>query len=235
MPTQRHQPQVVNLPKYQQAAALVREQVVDGVLAPGAPAPSAAALARITGYSALTCRRALRALVADGTLAEGATQAARLRVPGASSGQTPDQAKRALSRAMAARRRAAGLTQPQLAGLIGMSTTAVGHAETGRVWQGRPFWELADKVLSAGGELLRLHDAVQAAQLPPEPADGTGPAPPAPEASPAAPPPAVTAGVPGPVTCITITWAGGATTTVYPPGGLPARRPAPATRQAEPR
>jgi hypothetical protein len=34
----------------------------------------------------------------------------------------------------------------------------------------------------------------------------------------AGPPATVTAGVPDPVTSITITWAGGAVTTVYPPG-----------------
>jgi hypothetical protein len=32
----------VKLPKYQQVAAMVRDQVADGALAPGAPAPSGA-------------------------------------------------------------------------------------------------------------------------------------------------------------------------------------------------
>jgi Helix-turn-helix domain len=50
-------------------------------------------------------------------------------------------------------RRAAGLTQPQLAEVVGVSVTSVGHAETGRLWQSRRFWEHVDKGLSAGGEL----------------------------------------------------------------------------------
>ena len=41
----------------------------------------------------------------------------------------------------------------------------IGHAETGRVWQSRRFWELADKELNAGGELLALHDAYRAADI----------------------------------------------------------------------
>jgi DNA-binding XRE family transcriptional regulator len=66
-----------------------------------------------------------------------------------------------------ARRRAAGLTQPQLAEAVGMSITTVGHAETGRLWQSRRFWELADKELRADGELLALHDAYRAASVSP--------------------------------------------------------------------
>jgi hypothetical protein len=33
------------------------------------------------------------------------------------------------------------------------------HAETGRLWQSREFWEKADAALAADGELARLHDA----------------------------------------------------------------------------
>jgi hypothetical protein len=61
------------------------------------------------------------------------------------------------------RRRAAGLTQPQLAELVDLSVTTVGHAETGRLWQSRSFWEKADKELSANGELVALHDSYRAA------------------------------------------------------------------------
>ena len=57
--------------KYQLATAIVRAQVTAGTLPPGALAPSGAMLACMTGYSTLTCRRALRTLVADGTLAVG--------------------------------------------------------------------------------------------------------------------------------------------------------------------
>ena len=205
----------VRLPRYQRVAAIVREQLAGGVLAPGAPAPSAAALARLTGYSGVTCRRALRALVADGALVPGASPGARLRVPGYAE-ESRDAAARALSACLAVRRIAAGLTQPQLAELVGMSVTTVGHAETRRLWQSRVFWELADQVLHAGGELLRLHDAFRAAQAQPGPA-GAGDTPS--ETGHAESQVAVTVNVPGPVTCIAVTWADGAVTTVYPPPG----------------
>jgi len=206
----------MSLPRYKQVAAMVRGQVADGVLSPGAPAPSGAALSRVTGYSVPTCRRALRALVSAGVLVSGASRTARPRVPGPG-GQALADAGRALSAALAARRRAAGLTQPQLAGLIGVSVTRVGHAETGRLWQSRPFWESADKILHAGGELLRLHDDYRAAQLPSEPAAETSGTPS--RTGRTESPAAVTVNVPGVVTCITITWAGGAVTTVHPPPG----------------
>ncbi len=160
--------------KYLKAAELVRARIADGTLRPGQSAPSGAALAVMTGYSSLTCRRALRLLVEDGTLAPGPSPNARPRVPVTASpaGQVLDQAARALSAGLASRRRAAGLTQPALAALVGCSLTMVGHAETGRLWQSRDFWEIADKALAADGELLSLHDAWQAAGLDPS---GTGP------------------------------------------------------------
>lgn len=155
--------------KYEQVAANVRAQVVTGVLLPGGPTPSAAALARTTGYSVITCRRALRTLIDDGVLVPGASPGARPRVPGYGE-ESRDHASRALSASLAARRRAAGLTQPQFAQLIDTSLTSVGHAETGRVWQSRAFWERADKALNADGELLDLHDAYRAAEISPAPA-----------------------------------------------------------------
>jgi hypothetical protein len=69
---------------------------------------------------------------------------------------------RPASRALARHRHAAGLTQPQLAEL---SVTTIGHAETGRTWQSRPFWEHADKFLTADGELIRLHEAYRATEV----------------------------------------------------------------------
>jgi DNA-binding transcriptional regulator YhcF (GntR family) len=203
----------VTLPRYKQVAAMVAEQIADGVLIPGALAPSGAALAKVTGYSVLTCRRALRILVKDGVLAQGAGPSARPRVPGPG-GQALAEAKRALSTALAERRRATGLTQPQLAELIGVSVTRVGHAETGRLWQSRPFWEHADTALSANGGLLRLHDAYRAAEVPSSPSAAEDPPP---EADRAESPAAVTVNVPQSVTCIAITWVGGTITTVYPP------------------
>jgi DNA-binding GntR family transcriptional regulator len=136
------------------------------MLAPGESAPSGAQLARVTGFSVLTCRKALQTLIKDGALVPGPSPGARPRVP-APDGEGLTSAARALSAALAARRRAAGLTQPQLAALTGVSLTAIGHAETGRLWHGRSFWKRADKELSAGGDLLRHHDAYRAATVPP--------------------------------------------------------------------
>jgi hypothetical protein len=117
---------------------------------------------------------------------------------------------RVLSGSLAALRRAADLTQPQLAELVGFSVTTVGHAETGRLWQSRRFWERADKAVSAGGELLTLHDAYRASAVLSEPAV----APAVPVRSAADAPAPVRLAVSGPLTCVTITWADGAVTTV---------------------
>jgi DNA-binding transcriptional regulator YhcF (GntR family) len=154
------------LPKYARVAAAVRRQIADGTLRPGQPVPSGAALSRVTGYSTLTCRRALRVLVADGVLVPGPSRNARPRVAGAA--QQPAErdlaaAARTLSAALAGRRRAHGLTQPELARRAGVSVTTIGHAETGRLWQSREFWDRADAVLGARGDLLRLHDDYRAA------------------------------------------------------------------------
>lgn len=151
-----------HVPKYARVAAAVKGLIADGTLRPGQPAPSGAALSRVTGYSTLTCRRALRVLIADGVLTPGPSRNARPRVAGPP--QPPAErdlatAARALSTGLAARRRANGLTQPGLAARVGVSVTTIGHAETGRLWQSRQFWEHADAVLGADGDLLRLHDA----------------------------------------------------------------------------
>jgi hypothetical protein len=193
--------------------------IAGDLLFPGEPAPSGAALSRVTGYSTLTCRKALSTLIKDGVLVPGASPAARPRVPprAPSPGtQTPAGAARALSESLAARRRATGLTQPQLAGLTGFSVTTIAHAETGRLWQSRRFWEQADKELSAGGELLVLYDACRVAALAADPAtDDT-------EGKTVADIPLAAVTVSGPVACVTITWANGEATTVYPPA-TPAR------------
>lgn len=154
------------VPKYARVAAAVRGQIADGTLLPGQSAPSGAALSRMTGYSTLTCRRALRILLAEGALTPGPSPNARPRVAGPP--QPPAErdlaaAARGLAAGLATRRRANGLTQPALAGRAGVSVTTVGHAETGRLWQSRQFWERADAVLGAGGELLRLHDVFRRA------------------------------------------------------------------------
>jgi hypothetical protein len=149
-------------PRYARAAAIVRARIDAGEIRPGEPAPSGEELARITGYSALTCRRGLRALIADGTLIAGPSPNARPRVTAPGRAPAAD-AIRALSGGLAARRHAAGLTQTDLAVLVGRSVTTVGHAETGRTWQSRQFWENCDKAFDAGGALLALHDAYRAA------------------------------------------------------------------------
>ena len=167
MPPAEHAPLQVSamakrVPKYARVAATVQGLIADGTLRPGQPAPSGAALSRVTGYSTLTCRRALRVLIADGVLTPGPSRNARPRVAGPPQQQTARDlavASRALSAGLATRRRSYGLTQPELAVLVGVSVTTIGHAETGRLWQSRQFWEHADAILDAGGDLLRLHDA----------------------------------------------------------------------------
>jgi DNA-binding transcriptional regulator YhcF (GntR family) len=217
---------VVRTLKYTQVAAYIRAQIDDGLLTPGGPVPSGAALSRVTGYSVLTCRRALRILVDDGVLVPGTSPGARPRVPASTLGeQTLASAARALSAALAICRRSAGLTQLQLAKLVGVSVTTIGHAETGRVWQSRPFWEHADKELNADGELLALHDAYRAANAGTVVEDAESA-----EVESGGTETQIAAGLPsavevaasGPVSCVTITWADGSVTTVYPPQ-LPAR------------
>jgi DNA-binding XRE family transcriptional regulator len=203
----------MTLPKYAQIAASIRRQIADGTLIPGQPAPSGAALARASGYSTLTCRRALRTLIKDGVLVPGTSPSARPRVagPATRNEQTLADAARSLSVCLAQHRRAAGLTQPRLATLVDVSVTTIGHAETGRLWQSRDFWERADKELSVGGELLARHDAFRAATA--TPPSSAGPE----EMTPVSLSPAETeVAIPGAV-CVTITWANGAVTTVYPP------------------
>jgi DNA-binding transcriptional MocR family regulator len=197
--------------KYETVAGLVRDMIADGTLKPGAPAPSGAALARETGFCTLTCRKALRALLADGTLTWGASPNARLRVAADStaSGANRGALRVPLSSALAARRHAAGLTQPQLATLLGMSVTTVGHAETGRLWQSREFWQQADQVLGAAGTLLGMYDQRQAA------AGRTEEFPGAPDPSPAVPlPVSVTITLEG----VNVVWPDGSKTLARPPG-----------------
>jgi hypothetical protein len=211
--------------KYRRVVALVRRRVADGTLRPGQPAPSGAELSRITGYSSLTCRKALRVLIADGVLVPGPSRNARPRVGGAPQHQSERDladATRTLSAGLAARRRAAGLTQPQLAALAAVSVTTIGHAETGRVWQSRRFWERADAALDAGGDLLRLHDAYRAASAScgqdRTPGGGAGRV--AEHRGPQPAPDTGRRGTPGRggPSYVMIVWDDGTTTTVRPPG-----------------
>lgn len=191
-------------------ARLVREKIADGTLKPGGAVPSAVALATEIGCHVATARTALRSLLADGTLTHGASPTARLRV--ATGGGTGRVAPRApLSAALAARRHAAGLLQPELAELLEVSLTTVGHAETGRLWQARDFWVRADREL--GGGLLRMYDQHQAGDLPaaeevPEPPEL--PEPPPPQLLPVS----ITITPDG----VAITWPDGTQTVARPPG-----------------
>ena len=116
-------------------------------------APSGAELAKETGFAVVTCRKGLLRLFRDGVLMKAA-RSTRYRVAGA-----PPADGLELSHALAERRRSAGLTQPELAREIGMSVTAGGHAETGRLWQSRRFWQSVDLALRADGALLGRYDA----------------------------------------------------------------------------
>jgi hypothetical protein len=114
--------------------------------------------------------------------------------------------RESLSAALAARRRARGLTQPELAAALGVSVTAVGHAETGRLWHARGFWEHAGAMLGDDGALLRLYDTYQAAVHAAAPG----------EAAPALP--VLPANVAVAPDGVTVTWTDGTETLVRPPG-----------------
>src|ERR1700691_538181 len=108
------------LPKDLRVAAAIRRQIADGTLRPGQPAPSGAELSRATGFATLTCRKALRELIADGILVPGPSPNARPRVADPRArGDERDlaEATRALSAGLAHARRAAGLTQGEPAAL----------------------------------------------------------------------------------------------------------------------
>lgn len=71
------------------------------------------------------------------------------------------EAARRLGERLAEFRRAAGLSQPQLAPLIGYSRSTVASAETGHRPPARDFWRRCDVVLSTGGELTRQHSDLE--------------------------------------------------------------------------
>ena len=54
--------------KYVRLAADLRAMIADGTLAPGQPTPSRVTLAQQTGWSPLTCVKALRLLASEGLL-----------------------------------------------------------------------------------------------------------------------------------------------------------------------
>jgi hypothetical protein len=202
------------------AARYVRDRIADGTLAPGALAPSGAELSRILGHSVLTCRKALGHLAAEGLLTRGPSPISRYRVAGPP-GRELSPAARALCAGLAGRRRAAGLTQPELADVIGHSLASVGHAETGRLWQSRDWWQQADKALDAKGEVLRLYDTYRDSETP---ADGPEEPGPQIQDEPSPETPVITTSDRHAVTSIVITWADGDVTTIRIPA-KPQKRP----------
>jgi len=72
--------------------------------------------------------------------------------------ETITAARRALGEGLAQLRAAAGLSQPQLAPLIGYSRSTIATAETGQRTAARDFWQRCDAVLAAGGMLTRQYD-----------------------------------------------------------------------------
>jgi DNA-binding GntR family transcriptional regulator len=53
---------------YRRLAAIIRQQISDGTLQPGRPAPSVTSLSREHGHARQTCSRALRMLEDDAML-----------------------------------------------------------------------------------------------------------------------------------------------------------------------
>ena len=70
--------------------------------------------------------------------------------------------RRELGRQLAARRKAAGYLQRELAVLVGYSRTAIANAETGAARIGRQLWASADQVLGTGELFTRGYDRIQA-------------------------------------------------------------------------
>jgi hypothetical protein len=68
-----------------------------------------------------------------------------------------------MGRALAVRRKAAGLTQAQFGARIGYTRSAVSHAETARHDDtGREFWEATDRALGIGTYFTNWHDRIRA-------------------------------------------------------------------------
>jgi DNA-binding transcriptional regulator YhcF (GntR family) len=146
--------------KSDQVANLIRGRIADGTLRPGMYVPSGRELAKETGFAVVTCRSGLLRLLREGALMQMA-RSTRFRVAGA-----PPADGLELSHALAGRRLAAGLKQAELAREVGVSVTTVGHAETGRLWQSRRFWQRADLALRADGALLGRYDRWRAGSPP---------------------------------------------------------------------
>jgi hypothetical protein len=214
--------------KRDQVTALLRARIADGTLKPGQLVPAATELAKETGFAVRTCQAGVAALLDEGALTR-VSATSRPRVAGGWPAGGWQDLGVGLARSLAGRRREAGVTQEQLAAVIGVSVTTVGHAETGRLWQGRPFWENADAALGAGGILPAQYDEWRAAAASealaalelaaPEPVSEQGDA--ASAAQGAAPdaPDGIVITLPCDPMRVTVRWGDGSVTTVQPSPG----------------
>src|SRR5690348_11717295 len=69
-----------------------------------------------------------------------------------------------LGHQLAAKRKAAKLSQQELANRTTYSRSSIANIEIGLQHVDRSFWEKADQLLDAGGELVREYDAAEALQ-----------------------------------------------------------------------
>src|SRR3984893_2504829 len=104
--------------------------------------------------------RAPAVLICDNMLTAMAARygGTQVKEPGANG-----QASSELGAELAAYRRAARLSQAQLAELTEFSRSTVANVETGRQHVPRTFWERADQALRTGGVLANAHDEIEAA------------------------------------------------------------------------
>ena len=150
---------MVNRERWPEAAEAVRKMIKSGKLQPGDLTPAASTLSVLTGTHKRTCRKALLIMAARGELAPPLSPRGRPRVPG---GDSPGTATLALSAALAAARKAAGLTQEQLAERAGLSATIISDAERGHFRRSSAErWARLDQAAGARGRLVRMHAAWQ--------------------------------------------------------------------------
>ena len=151
----------MNRERWPDAQNAVRTMIESGELRPGDLTPAASTLSALTGTHKRTCRKALLIMVGEGELAPPLSPRGRPRVPG---GDSPDPDDLALAAALAAARKAARLTQAQLAERAGLSAAAVHYAETGLLrCPASEDWARLDQAATADGKLIRAYAEWRAA------------------------------------------------------------------------